>query len=130
MRKLILVASVLALAGCEAEADVADANADAAAVEEVAEVDPAVGTYSWTEDDGTEVTGHLEADGTAYMTVDGERTNPASWARSEDGQICMEGVDEEGEEWSDCMTFGEVAADGTVEITDSEGNVDTVVKVS
>lgn len=135
MRKILLVAGVFALAGCEAESDVADADAEAT-TEEVAEVDPAVGSYRWTDDDGTEVTGHLLADGTAYTEANGERQDPVRWARNEEGQVCIHwegGVDDDGEAYeagSDCMTFGEVAEDGTLEITNADGSVDTVVKIS
>lgn len=137
MRKIVLVVGALALAGCEAETDVADADAEAdTATEEMAEVDPAVGAYRWTEDDGTEVTGYLNADGSAYTEVNGERNDPIRWARNEDDQVCVmweAGVDDDGEEYeagSDCMTFGEVAEDGTLEITNEDGTVETVVKVS
>lgn len=133
MRKLVLVAGVLALAACNSDAEVTE---DDAAEEEVAEVDSAVGAYSWTDDDGNAVTGHLLEDGTTYVEVNGERQNEANWVRNDAGQVCITweaGVSDDGEEYEageDCMTFGEVGEDGTLEITDSDGEVDVVTKVS
>ncbi len=135
MRKLVTLAAVLALAGCGQpdEDTVMDAEA---MTEEVAEVDPVVGTYGWTEDDGTEVIGHLNADGTSGIEVDGEMVSESTWARNDTGEVCISweaGVDEDGEEYeagTDCMTFGEVGEDGSLEVIDAEGNVDTVTKLS
>lgn len=133
MRKLVLITGVFALAACGSDAE---APAEEAPVEEIAEVDPAVGSYTWTEDDGTEVTGFLNADGTSWIEVGGERMDESTWARNEEDQICISweaGVDDDGEEYeagSDCMTFGEVGEDGTLEVTDADGDVDVVTKVS
>ncbi|WAT18480.1 hypothetical protein OZN62_02550 [Aurantiacibacter sp. MUD11] len=127
MRKLVIVTGVLALAACGGEAEVSE---EEAVEEEVAEVDPAVGAYTWTDDEGNEVTGYINADGTAYTEVNGEANPTIAWARNEEGEVCLSGTDDEGEEWEDCMTFGELGEDGTMEITGSDGEVDTVTKVS
>lgn len=132
MQRLLLLAGALALAGCNdaAETEAVEGD-DMAMAEPVAEIDPVVGAYSWTEDDGSEVVGHLEADGSAWMEVDGERVDDSTWARNESGQVCIswEG-DEENEPGTECMTFGEVGPDGTLQITDAQGEVDTVTKIS
>lgn len=128
MRKLVIVAGVLALAACGGEAEVAEEEA----VEEVAEV-PAgpVGNYTWDNDDGEAMSAVIAADGTTSISnAAGEVVDSGTWALNDAGATCftMEGM-EEGEEPA-CFTFGEPAEDGTVEITDPEGEVDTVTLVS
>ncbi len=129
MRKLVAACGILALAACAEPAE--DTATEEAPVEEVAAVDPLVGAYTWTDEEGNEVTGHLADDGTSWVEVDGERMDESTWARNDDGQVCLTWTDDEtGEATTDCMTFGEVAEDGTVEVTGSDGEVDTVIKVS
>lgn len=130
MRKLLIVAGALALAACNADADTEATEEEPAAEEAVAEVDPAVGSYSWTDDEGNEVIGHLNADGTAFTEVNGEANDPVQWARNDEGMVCVSGTNDEGEDWEDCMTFGEEGEDGTVEVTDADGEVQTMTRVS
>lgn len=130
MRKLVLVAGVLALAACNGDAEVTE---DEAVEEEevVAEVASVVGTYNGTGDDGTEWTATINEDGTSDVTVGGEVVDSATWRTNEEGMTCFTGVPEEGEEAGEeeCYTFGEVGEDGSVEVTGTDGESQTVMKV-
>lgn len=129
MRKLVLVAGALALAACNGDADVAEEVVEEEVVEEVASV---VGTYNGTGDDGTEWTATINEDGTSDVTVDGEVVDSTTWRTNEEGMTCFTGVADEGEEASEeeCYTFGEVGEDGSVEVTGTDGESRTVMKVS
>lgn len=130
MRKLILIGGVLALAACAGEADTTE---EAATVEEeVVEVASVVGTYNGTGEDGTEWTATINEDGTSDVTVDGEVVDSATWRTNEEGMTCFTGVPGEGEEADEeeCYMFGEVGEDGSVEVTGTDGESQTVIKVS
>lgn len=131
MRKLVLVAGVLALSACGGEADVAEEET-AVVEEEVVEVPSVVGTYVATTEDGTEWTGTINADGTTVVEVGGEVVETGTWRSADDGTTCFINDTEEGEEpdEEDCMTFGEVQEDGTLEVVGSDGETDTLTKVS
>ena len=128
MRKLIIVASTLALAACAGEADVAEEEAPA---EEVAEaVDGPVGNYTFETDEGDAMSATIGADGTTeIMNAEGEVVDSGTWAQNDEGATCF--VMAEMEEGADpyCMTFGEPDENGVVETTDPEGETDTVTLV-
>lgn len=129
MRKFVIAAGVLALAACNGEAEVTEEEAPAE--EEVVEVAGPVGDYTFTNDEGAEMAATIAADGTTQvMSADGEVVDSGTWELTEEGQTCftMEGM-EEGSDPT-CVTFGEPAEDGTVEVTGSDGEVDTVTLVS
>lgn len=129
MRKLVLVAGVLALAACSGDAEVTE---DEAVDEEVVEVASVVGSYNGTSDDGTEWTATINEDGTSDIIVDGEVVDSATWRTNEEGLTCFMDVPEEGEEAGEeeCYTFGEVGEDGSVTVTGTDGESETVIKVS
>ncbi|GAA0279815.1 hypothetical protein GCM10009127_21160 [Alteraurantiacibacter aestuarii] len=127
MKKLIAIAGIMTLAACGGDADV-----DEAPVEEVAvaEVSPYAGTYTGTMDDGSVWSSVLNEDGTYADTEAGEVTETGLWADS-DGQVCFTPDVAEGEEpeATSCYSMGEVAEDGSVVITNAEGEESTIQKV-
>lgn len=127
MRKIIALSSVLALAACGGDADVAEE--EAVVIEE--EVPTVVGTYTWNEEDGTAMTATISADGTTEILAGEEVVDSGVWREADDGATCFTMTVEEGEEATEnCYTFGEMAEDGTVSVTDSDGDTDMVLKVS
>lgn len=128
MKKIIAVAGAIALAACgSGEAEVEEV------VEEVEEpaVSAVAGTYTGTTEDGTEWTSVLNPDGTYQDTVGDEVVESGTWTDG-DGQTCFTETTAEGEEPAEasCFTVGEVGEDGSVEITDAEGETMTITKAS
>lgn len=132
MRKLVLIVGVLALAGCNSEADTTDEDV---VEEEVVEAPSVAGTYNGTSDDGEAWTGIIHEDGTMEIVVNDEVVETGTWRTNEEGMTCFMDTPEEGEvpdaePDEDCYTFGEVGEDGTVVVTGADGESDTVIKVS
>lgn len=133
MRKIVSVCTILTLAACaqpaEEEAAEADAMADEAVVEEVSAL---VGTYEGMTDEGDPWTASINADGTSEVMMDGELVDTSTWRSADDGTTCFtDTMLEEGEEATEmCYTFGDVGDDGVVEVTNADGEVNTVTKVS
>ena len=129
MRKIVLITGVFALTACAGEAE-APAE-EAVEVAETEEVAGPVGNYTWTEDDGTVMSASIDADGTTQvMNADGETVDSGTWEHTDEGQTCfvMEGM-EEGADPA-CWTFSEPNEEGAVEITDGDGETNTVNLVS
>jgi hypothetical protein len=129
MRKLVAITGILVLAACGGEAETV---AEGTSTEAVAEVPAVVGTYVGTDDDGAEWTGVIKPDGTTEVLVAGEVVETGTWRSGDNGTTCFTANPAEGEEAEpeSCMTFGEVQADGTVEVTDSNGETDTLTKTA
>ncbi len=121
MKKLIILASTLALAAC------GGANDDAA-VDDVVVADDTVvasedttgvaGTYQMTQADGTIVTQTVNADGTYVDTAaDGTELQRGTW-RTEGEALCF---DDTGPAVETCMTGGEVSEDGSFRAIGADG---------
>jgi len=123
MKKLLVCASVLALAACGGEAE-PDAVEEAAPVEEAAEPQAAVipGTYDLVYDDGTTGTVTVNEDGT-YSGSRGD-TSTTGTVTDVDGKACF---DPEGDPPALCWTAGEQGEDGSFTSTADDG---TSVKVT
>ncbi len=128
MKKIIVMASALALGACSA----ADTGADEVVEEEVvvAEVSPVAGTYAGSGEDGESWTSTLAPDGTYEDTINGEVTETGTWTETA-GLTCFVVDVAEGEvaEEAECFTVGEVAEDGTVVVTNAAGEQSTLTKV-
>lgn len=126
MRKLIVLASVFALAACggeTAEEPAAVETPEAAAPATVANGSGA-GTYTVTTADGTEFTAQINEDGTYSDTAaDGTVMAEGTWAVT-DGKTCFtpttEGVEPE------CFTESPAGEDGSFTATSDAGDVVTV----
>lgn len=128
MRKLIMLAAPLALVACAEPA----AEEEAAVVEEVAEVAPAMtsangsaaGMYNVTAADGSINGSMLNADGTYQdMDADGAVTGEGTWEVA-DGKTCFTS-NEEGAA-AECWTESAPGADGSFTATSDAGDVVTV----
>jgi len=122
MKKLIIAASVLALAACSQPATEEEA---APAVEEVTVQTSGPGTYEVTYADGSVGTMVSSEDGTFTFTL-GEETGTGTFTET-DGKICFD-PDAEDQE-SNCWTAGEVGEDGSWTSTSDAGEVVTVRRV-
>ena len=125
MKKIIAVAGALAASLTLAACGDNDATEPTEAVinDDVA-VDTApasdAGTYRSLTEDGAEISLSLNADGSYTMTEAGSQVEAGSWEDTADG-ACLTAA--EAEEAS-CWSFAP-AADGNVNVTDSEGNTMT-----
>lgn len=117
MKRLLIVASCLAIAAC---GETAAPEAEEAVVEEVAAVEGA-GTFDYAAEDGS-FSGRttLNDDGT-FTDLSGDGTETSGTWRASDGQTCFTGSEEGSEEvcWSD----GEVGEDGSFTSTSPDGVV-------
>lgn len=127
MKKLIVAATILALAGCaepaEQQEEAAPAAAEAAAVVAVANGSPP-GTYIATGADGTVMTTVINADGTYTDTdADGVLVAEGTWAVT-DGKTCFTPTTEGVEAM--CFTETAPAEDGSFTATPDSGDPVTV----
>lgn len=115
------LAPALALAACggDSDADNADVPAD-----EVATAPNSAGTYSGTDPEGAEIVWTLDPAGTYEAQADGETMETGTWEDTIRG-TCLTGEGSEGEQ---CYNFGEVGADGTLEVTGPDGASITMTK--
>lgn len=127
MKKLMLLASIAALAACSGKQPAAEdtAAAEAPATEAVAAApapSPTPGSYDVTLPDGTKVVDTLMADGN-YVTRDAadKVTVKGTWA-VKDGKTCFvpEGKAEE------CYAEGARGADGSFSATGADGKITQV----
>ena len=122
MRRLMIIASVAALAACSKpaeEAPVATEAAASAAATPAAVFTPTPGTYDVTPPGGTTSTNTLMADGVfVRRDAKGTVTAKGKWA-VRDGKTCF--VPEKGAE--ECYTDSMPAADGSFTATDANGVV-------
>ncbi|MFZ1742480.1 MAG: hypothetical protein WAT93_06475 [Pontixanthobacter sp.] len=125
MKKLFVIAGVVALAACsKAEAPVeADKTETAAAVAPAEE--SMAGTYDVTNADGTTGSTTVDADGNYVDMVDGKETARGT-IKVTKGQTCFNSS-EKGSA-PECWTDGEPAADGSWVSTSDEGVKVTVKK--
>ncbi|MDE1466606.1 hypothetical protein [Aurantiacibacter sp. D1-12] len=131
MRKIVSVCAVLALVACAqpAEDEATDEIADEAMAEETASI---AGTYEGTTDEGEEWTGIINEDGTTEIVMGGEVVDSGTWRTDEAGATCFTMQPQEGEEEAteNCYTFSEPGEDGSVVVTNAEGEENTMMKVS
>lgn len=125
MKRLVVVAGVLALGACGESAPEAET-----AVEESAEALPAdmsawEGGYHLVYEDGTETDLVISADG-SYQATTGEETISGVITMGDDGSFCYT---PEGSEEGECWTNGDAAADGSWPSTSDQGNSVTVTRL-
>ncbi|UVI38966.1 hypothetical protein [Qipengyuania spongiae] len=126
MRSLILVtASCSLLAACGNPAEEADDPIVAETpVAPTNAVDGMAGTYEVVMADGTVVSQTLRADGTYSDVAEGEVVETGSW-RADGSRLCY---DPEGDEPEQCFAGGQIAADGSFQTRDDQGNVVSTVR--
>lgn len=127
MKKLILLAGIVALAGCSEAAP--EAPATPAPEATTAAVDPmetAAGDYTVTNADGTKMNVTISADGTYVDILDGKEAERGTYARV-DGKSCFTKA---GETEAMCWTDAPPAADGSWTATADDGTTVTVMRVA
>ena len=131
MKRLIIAAAVVALAGCKSEAPAPEATATAeattaAATPTAADGKPTPGTFKITTADGKVVMEEVKADGTYVDTVDGKVVETGKWVQKSPTEYCYTKDGEDAKEV--CNTEG-VDAKGVWTSTNPEGKTATVERV-
>lgn len=137
MKRLILAASMLALAGCSQaeEADATDETA-AAAPEEAAALaldgKPAAGMYKVTDAEGAVYMYEAKADGTYVSMKDGEVVQTGTWDQPSPDQFCSQAdakyisEEEDGERGCSTESYND---EGVWISTNEDGETVTVERV-
>ncbi|TIX49979.1 hypothetical protein [Alteraurantiacibacter aquimixticola] len=129
MKKFVALAGAFALAACGGDADVEAPEEAAEATAEAVVESPLVGAYGGTTDDGEAWTSTINADGTYEDTVAGEVSETGSWTHEGD-QVCFNPTVMEGEVADQtCLTLINVNEDGSLVMTDQDGNEMTVPRL-
>lgn len=131
MKRLIIAAAVVALAGCNSEAPAPEATATAeattaAAAPMAADGKPTPGNFKITTADGKVVMEEVKADGTYVDTVDGKVVETGRWVQKSPTEYCYTKDGEGAKEV--CNTEG-VDAKGVWTSTNSEGKTATVERI-
>ena len=134
MKKLLIVASALAITACsQAEDADADAMADDTTAEAAAPIaadgNPTPGMYKVTDSDGQVYMENVKADGTYETTKDGELYRTGRWEQPSPEQYCS-ATDEEYREEDDDGSMGcsteQIGEDGVWTSVNDEGETVTV----
>ena len=131
MKRLIIAAAVVALAGCKSEAPAPEATATAeattaAATPMAADGKPTPGNFKITTADGKIVMEEVKADGTYVDTIDGKVVETGKWVQKSPTEYCYT---KDGEGATEvCNTEG-VDAKGVWTSTNPEGKTATVERV-
>jgi len=123
MKKLALIAAVVALCACSQEAkEPANTGAiETPAPAETTAMDDPAGTYDVKRYNGGNGTTIIKPDGTYTDTGPDGTTKSGTFARK-DGKWCF---DSEGDEPEVCWTISEPGADGSFNATDPKGHTVT-----
>ena len=127
MKKIIAVAGVFALAACGGNE--VDEPAEAEIAEPVVEAtDTTAGTYEGTDAEGVAFSMTFNEDGTFTDSSAGEVVRTGTWTHDDVNGTCIveEGLLEEAEPM--CFEISEAAEDGTVTVTNADGESMTMSK--
>jgi hypothetical protein len=127
MRTFAILAACAALGACGSAEEAApvptettDTTLDSTATGDM------TGTYEIKNADGTVTIETINADGTYVDAMaDGTETERGTWRTGDEGTMCF---DPEGDAPETCFTGGEPGEDGSFEVRDSDGNVQSTVR--
>ena len=131
MRKFVIAATCVALAGCgSSEVEAPEAEAENAEAEEFTLDSTAMGNIAGTYEvklaDGSATLQTINPDGTYVdTTADGTRTGGGTWRATAEGAMCF---DPEGNDPEECYTGGAPGKDGAFEMRGEDGTVQSSVR--
>ena len=131
MRKFVIAATCVALAGCgSSEVEAPEAEAENAEAEEFTLDSTAMGNIAGTYEvklaDGSVSMQTINPDGTYVdTTADGTRTGGGTWRATAEGAMCF---DPEGDEGEECFSGGAPGEDGAFELQGEDGTVQSSVR--
>lgn len=136
MKKLICMASALALAACSQPEETEAEPVETPVVEEVgptaADGNPSAGMYRVTTEAGDVYMEEVKPDGTYVTTKDGEVTETGSWNQPSPDQYCTT-VDaeyvEEGDDGSEKCNTEQIGEDGVWTSVNGKGETAIVERV-
>ncbi len=129
MKRIAILAATGLLAACGEPAT----EEAVVAEEQVVEAEPALvhaGSYEGTNAEGEAWSSVLASDGTYQDMMGGEVTESGTWTEAGE-RVCFTPI--EGEAVADgeyCYTAGEMAPDGTMDVTNEVGETMTVTKIT
>lgn len=137
MKKLICVASALALAACsQAEESEAVEAVETTAAEEIGPVgadgNPTPGMYRVTTQSGEVYMEEVKADGTYVTTKDGEVTETGTWSQPSPDQYCTtvdEAYIDEDDDGSEKCNSEQIGEDGVWTSVNADGETAIVERV-
>ncbi len=128
MKTIIALAGAFALAACSG-GEAADTTDDTAAAAAPSADSPLIGVYGGTDMDGGTWSSAMNADGTYEDRQGGEVTETGTWTHEGD-QVCFAPAAAEGAAAdSTCLTLINVNDDGSLLMSDPEGNETTVPRL-
>jgi hypothetical protein len=129
MKKFLIVAGVGLLSACNSnEPEPVAIEEETVMVEE--DAPSMAGTYDGTTEEGGTWTSVLNEDGTYEDTTNGGITEAGTWAMVGEQVRFYRDVEEGGEDVENCYSTTEPAEDGTMTVTNTEGESWVVTKVS
>jgi len=125
MKKIALIAGVLALAACaEAEAPEPEPTEEVAEAPMAIDGGPLAGSYSTTDSEGTASVWTLAEDGTFTLVTEGMDPVTGTYTNTPGENGATFCADPEGEEAGEtCFAISVPAEDGSWTATDPDGNV-------
>ena len=129
MKRIIALAGAFALAACGGGDDAAETTDDTVAAAAPSPDSPLIGVYGGTDMDGGTWSSAMNADGSYEDRQGGEVTEVGTWTHEGD-QVCFAPTVAEGAA-SDptCLTLINVNDDGSLLMSDAEGNETTVPRL-
>ncbi|HSG33729.1 MAG TPA: hypothetical protein VLA37_04280 [Sphingomonadaceae bacterium] len=131
MKKIALIAGVLAIAGCQAEpVEEPVAEEPEVVAADVPDGGPVVGSYTVTNPDGTVMT-WTNVDDSTYSAVMADGSETAGTFVMTGREYCYDpAATEAGDEAEICLSFGDAAEDGSWISTRPDGTQATVVRIA
>ncbi|QLC23862.1 hypothetical protein HFP57_01645 [Parasphingopyxis algicola] len=127
MKRILIIAGVLALGACAESAPEAEPAVEAVEEEAATDWSAWVGSYDIAYDDGGEAALTI-ADGGTYEFVTGDETRTGTVEMGDGGAICY--TNDDGETPTECWINSAAAEDGSWRSTSDQGETVTVSRVA
>jgi hypothetical protein len=131
MRKLLLVAAVAALSGCNQKPAEPAAEPSAAATAATPTMADRAGTYTYDDGKGQSGTSVLNPDGSYTETsTDGKTVETGAWKVDDAGKVCFDPKGDDPKQPNRCYAISEPDADGNMTATDDTGAAAKIKKTA